>query len=78
MYDVRLKRVARDGVDISVGVVTDLMSAYELRNRKAAELIAKGFRGGRNSAGVWRLSKYERGRRVRVSVYVAHLPVCLN
>ena len=78
MYDVRVKRVARDGLDISVGVVTDLLSAYELRNQKAAELIAKGFRGGRNQAGVWRLAKYERGRRVRVSVYVAHLPVCLN
>lgn len=56
--------------------------AQQLRDAKAHELMCQGFRGKKNAAGVWRLSKWEIfgvvPKRVRVSVFIRPMPVCQN
>lgn len=77
-FEIVVKRVG--GVLWVAGNTTDLLLAYETRNRLVSEYQRSGFTGKRNAAGVWRLSKREAGRRVRLAVYVRPVatPVCLN
>jgi hypothetical protein len=78
MFEIVVWRVR--GVEWVAGKSPDLLMAYEARNRLVSEYQRTGFSGRRNSAGVWRLSKRDGGKRVRLAVYVrtATTPVCLN
>jgi hypothetical protein len=78
MFEVVVHRVR--GVDMVVGRPDSLLMAYELRNRLVSKYQTAGFTGKRNTAGVWRLSKRDGGRRVRLAVYVRPVatPVCWN
>lgn len=77
-FEIVVRRVG--GVAWVVGNTPDLLLAYEARNRLVSEYQRTGFSGYRNSCGVWRLSKRDGGRRVRLAVYVRPVatPVCLN
>jgi hypothetical protein len=78
MFEIVVWRVR--GVEWVAGESPSLLMAYEARNRLVSEYQRTGFSGRRNSAGVWRLSKRDGGKRVRLAVYVrsATTPVCLN
>jgi hypothetical protein len=75
MFEIVVRRLGGADGSTSVGVANtnDLATALDLRNRKAAELIGRGFKGRRNAAGVWRLSKRDFGKRVRLAVYVRQI-----
>lgn len=68
MFEIVVRRVR--GVSMVVGQTSDMLTAYEVRNRLVSQYQRAGFSGRRNAAGVWRLSKHEDGRRVRLAVYV--------
>jgi hypothetical protein len=68
MFEIVVRRVR--GVSMVVGQTSDMMLAYQIRNRVASRYLKAGFAGKRNQCGVWRLSKHEDGRRVRLAVYV--------
>ena len=84
MYEIVVRRY--DPVEGSVNwpcdSTTSLYLATEARDAKARQLIAAGFKGKRNAAGVWRLSKYVRDglmpKRVMVKVFIRQMPTCLN
>lgn len=76
MFTVVVKRVR--GVEQVVAETPDLLTAYALRNQEAARLMARGFTGATNGAGVWRLSKRVAGRRVRLAVFIAGRTFSLN
>ena len=77
-FEIVVKRVG--GVAWVAGNTADMLLAYEMRNRLVSEYQRTGFSGKRNAAGVWRLSKRDGGKRVRLAVYVRPVatPVCLN
>jgi hypothetical protein len=72
MFEIVVKRVG--GIAWPVGQTHDMLTAYQVRNRLVSKYQREGFSGRRNSAGVWRLSKRDGGRRVRLAVYVVSVP----
>lgn len=72
MYQVIVKRIG--GVPLIIHLTTDALTAYQARNEAVSRYQRIGFTGKRNAAGVWRLSKREDGKRVRLAVYVQTVP----
>lgn len=84
MYEIVVRRVdpVEGGTNWPVTATMSLYLAQEARDVKAAQMMKLGFKGKRNAAGVWRMSKWVRDglmpRRVMVSVFIRQMPVCLN
>ena len=71
MFEVVVRRVkGAEGVVIST---PDLSTAVAKRAALVAGYHERGFCGGRNAAGVYRLSKRVSGKRVRLAISVRHL-----
>jgi hypothetical protein len=67
-FEVVVRRVR--GSEWVEGQYVDMAAAYQARSALVAKYRAVGFIGGRNAAGVYRLSARREGVRVRLAVYV--------
>lgn len=71
MFEVVVRRV--NGMEWVVVSTPDLATAVAKRAALVAGYHERGFCGGRNAAGVYRLSKRVSGKRVRLAISVRHL-----
>lgn len=68
MFEVVVRRVK--GAEWVVISTPDLATAVAKRAALVAEYHERGFVGGRNAAGVYRLAKRVSGKRVRLAISV--------
>lgn len=68
MFEVVVRRV--NGMEWVVVSTPDLATAVAKRAALVAGYHERGFCGGRNAAGVYRLSKRVSGKRVRLAISV--------